>query len=117
MNEFIKPITSDKIIRWTIIISLLILLLTLIIIAFYYTSLPPLVPVFNQLPWGSERLGNTWMLFFPPFTALIIILGNIIFTKYIYEKMPLIARMLHTTGLLISIFSIIFIFRSIQLII
>ncbi len=117
MNEFIKPIVNDKIIRWTVIISGIFLILSIALIIIFFSTLPPLMPLFNQLPWGERRLAPTWMFFLPVLTSLFIIFMNIIMTRYIYEKMPLIARMLHTTGFLVSLFTIIFVFRTIRLII
>jgi len=117
MNEFIKPILLDKIIRLTLLISLGLLFLSLLIVGIFYTSLPPFIPLFNQMPWGEARLAPTWMFFLLPAVTIFIAILNIAITKFIYEKMPLVARMLHTTTLLLSIFTIIFIFRSIRLII
>ena len=117
MKSFINFIRSDKIILRGTLISLALLTLHLLTLLFFYRLLPPLVPVYNQLPWGTERLGGRFELFIPFFIAAALILINIILMKLWYSKSPLLSRILGVTTLLINILAIIFSMRIIQLII
>lgn len=75
------------------------------------------MPLYNQMPWGEGRLGTTIELFLLPLFAAIILLCNSVFARFIYQKMPLVARALSVTSLLIAIITVIFIFRTIQLVV
>ena len=117
MNEFIKHISSDRILSYGVILSLIILFITLMYIAVFYPSLPPVLPIFNQLPWGVARLGGKIQIFLPTLLVFAIIIINIIFARFIYERMPLTTRMLYITTTLLSFFTLYFTIRIIQLII
>ena len=116
MKNLISHIISDKILRWSSILSLLFILLTLIIVIIAYRNLPPLIPLYNQMPWVEARLGRAPELFIPPTIAFSVFLINVIFSQSAYTKMPLVARMLCVTSFLISLIMSIFIIRTIQLI-
>ena len=115
MNGFIKTIAADKIIRLGAMISVGLLFLTLIYIGFFYRFLPPVVPIYNQMPWGEDRLGGKLELFLLPIIALAVFISNTIFSSYLYERMPLISRALAITSFLISLITTIFVFRTVQL--
>lgn len=116
MNGFIKFLSSDRTIWLSIIASLICIILSLFLIVLFYHNLPPLIPLFNQLPWGTDRLVDKLGLTIPCLIGLGIIISNAIVTKYVYEKMPITARMLNITTLLIALLSLVFVFRTIQLI-
>src|SRR6266496_1061063 len=65
MKELFKYAKIDKIIRLSLQISVVLLLCAFIYSVFSYFSLPPLLPLFNQLPWGEERLGQRFEIFLP----------------------------------------------------
>jgi len=116
MNGLIKQLSIDKTIWWSTLLSVFLLLLSLLLVLFFYQSLPPLIPLFNQLPWGIERLGPKINLLFPIILTLILLLCNTALTKYIYERMVITTRMLSITSLLASLITLIFIARTIQII-
>lgn len=116
MKSFINNIRADK---WTFrgfSISLVIAFLTILFIILNYASLPPLIPIFNQLPWGTQRLTQTPGIFIPIVCFGIIFLINIIFTSFVYSKNPLIARIVSATTFIISILNFLFIIRTILII-
>jgi len=116
MNGLIKFLSSDRTIWFSILISLSLLLICLLLAGLFYRNLPPLIPLFNQLPWGTDRLIGKLGLFIPICVSIGIVILNAFATRYIYEKMPIAARMLNVTGFLISILTLFFVFRTIQLI-
>ena len=116
MNGFIKFLSNDRTIWFSIIGSLIILFISLILTVIIYYNLPPLLPVFNQLPWGVDRLVGKLGLFIPIITSLVLVGINLLITHYIYSKIPIVTRMLSVTGFLISLLTFIFILRSVLLI-
>ena len=117
MKGFIKIIASDKIIRWGTLFSGGIILVVLIYGAVIYHNLPPVLPLYNQMPWGEDRLGTKPEFFILPGMALIVLVGNTILSAAVYERMPLVSRALTITCLLVSLVIGIFIFRTFQLLI
>ena len=117
MKKFLTEITNDKITSRGFSISLILSLFTILFIAVYFKSLPPLLPVFNQLPWGNERLTPSWGIFIPIIVFGLIFVFNLIFATIIYSKNPLIARFIAATTLLLSVINFLYIIRTIFLII
>lgn len=117
MKDFLNNIRSDKTTRLIFIANFLLIIITLILIGFYYRNFPPFIPIFNQLPWGEQRLGSTITIFIPPLISLFIFILNIIITSLTYEKIPLVARMVAVVSFLVGILVFLFIIKIIQLVI
>lgn len=117
MKKFLTDIKADKITSRGFTISFILSLITVIFILIYFKSLPPLIPIFNQLPWGNLRLTPTLGIFIPLITFSVIFVFNLIFSSIIYSKNPLIARFIAATTLLLSVINFLFIIRTIYLII
>ncbi len=117
MNVFFKVFTSDRIIFWTTVLSFFLLLISFALILFFYQKLPPFIPIFNQKPWGMERLGNKEQFFFPSSIAFLAFITNLILSVNIYPKNPLLSRILSVTNLLIALLTELFLTRTIQVII
>lgn len=116
MKEFFKDIRGDKTITFAFLIDILFIFLTIAYILFFYGKLPPFVPIFNQLPWGEQRLGPTITIFIPVLIAFLIFIINIFISTFIYKNIPLISRMFAAISLLIGILTFLFIIRTITLI-
>lgn len=56
------------------------------ILTFFFTKLPPEVPLFYSRPWGEEQLTNPVMLWLLPGTNLIIFLGCFLLGKVLNEE-------------------------------
>ena len=116
MKDLFKYAKTDKIIKLSLQASGALLLSELIYTLVVYFSLPPLVPLFNQLPWGEERLGQRIEIFLPVIIALIFLLINLLLLNKLYERLPLISRILSITTLLISVLSFIFTIQTLHII-
>ena len=116
MKVFFKDVINDKITRLGFMCAFGIVLISLVFVLFYYNRLPPFIPIFNQLPWGEQRLGGTLTIFIPASIALLILIINLIISELVYKKIPLVSRMLAVTSLLISILTFLFVFKTILLI-
>ncbi len=116
MKKFFKYLREDKLLFRLFILAFLLISFTFIYAIINYSKLPPLLPVFNQLPWGQERLSITLGIFIPPFLVLIIFIFNIFASAFIYPRSPLLSRMFAVTSFLISLLTFLFIFRTVVLI-
>ena len=116
MKEFFKDIIHDKTITLAFLINIFFIITAIIFILFSYGNLPPFLPIFNQLPWGEQRLGSTIMIFIPVLVALLILVMNLFISAGIYKKIPIIARMLTAISLLTGILTFLFVVKTITLI-
>jgi hypothetical protein len=117
MKNPFRNIRQDRLVSRLFIMSLILIVLTVIFILLNYTKLPPLLPIFNQLPWGERRLSETPGIFIPSLVAVFILIMNVIASSFIYPSSPLIARILAVTSFLTSLLTLLFVFRTILLII
>lgn len=117
MNGAYKLVLTDKIIKTGMFASAIIIAVELIYIGFLFLSLPPLLPVFNQLPWGPERLGPKISIFIPTGLTFAFLVLNFFAIARLHEQSPLLSRIISITTLLISVLSLIFVFRTLQLIV
>ena len=117
MKELIKHIKSDKIIKWGIIVASAILIIETVYVLITYTSLPPFLPLFNQMPWGESRLGAKIEIFLPILITVAFFIVNIILIARLYTSMPLASRIISITTLLITVLSCIFVTRTLLLIV
>ncbi len=116
MKEFFKNIKNDRLTSRGYYLTFFLNILTIIYALFYLNSLPPFIPLFNQLPWGEKRLITSIGIFLPIFVAIAISLFNLFFSTFIYKKNPLIPRIFTLTSLLISILTLLFVIRTIQIV-
>lgn len=111
MNTSIKGLLVDKIISISLWVSISFYIISLGIIALTYSHLPPFLPIYNKLAWGYARLGHTYEIIIPVGIPILLSFLNIMIAKFIYAKMPLLARFLFLVTLLISLFTFIFIIK------
>jgi|SRR5581483_7471495 len=117
MKELFSNLKSDRIIYQIAQIILAVNLLGVLIIILFFGKLPPFTPLFNQMPWGEQRIAPTIFIFLPSVLSLIIFAANIFFASYLYRKNPLIARLFSITSFLVSVLVLIFIIRTIHTVI
>ncbi len=117
MKNLINNIKADKLALRGFLVSLLLTLLAILYIAINYKSLPQLVPVFNQLPWGNDRLVPTVGIFIPVAVFAAIFVFNILFTSIVYSHNPLIARIVAAVTLILAMMNLLYIIRTVMRII
>ena len=117
MKNLINNIKSDRITLRGFILSFLLGIITFVYILIYYKRLPPFIPIFNQLPWGEQRFTQASGIFITLIIFSAIFVFNLILSSFVYDKSPLIARILAATTLLLGIINFIFIIRTILIII
>lgn len=117
MKDAKTILLSDKIFFWSFIIISACNLAMLGILGFFYRSFPPLVPLYNQMPWGEQRLVSTPFIFLPFGISLILLVVNFTSAFIIYTKFPLLARILAITSFLTTVLSLLLTIRTVQLIV
>ena len=116
MKKFFEHIKIDKTIYYTFISSSVIFFFTILLVAIEYRNLPPVLPLFNQLPWGESRLGEKNQLLIPISIVLVVGITNSIVSSFVYNSQPLITRILFITMFLVSLFTLLFIIRTFLLV-
>lgn len=116
MKESFRRIRDDRILVRFFGGAFFILAITLIYILLVFRNLPPVLPVFNQLPWGDQRLGPTWAIFLPDLLVFLIFIVNLVIAGVIYPKTPLLSRMLAVTSFVASFLTFLFIIRTVQIV-
>lgn len=117
MNANFKQLFLDKIILGSILGGVFFSLLHLLFLLAFLQRLPLFVPLFNQMPWGEERLATKAQTFIPLLIATGVLIGNCVLSAVLYQKMPLIARFLCLTGFLVTLLAFIVIIRTVLIII
>lgn len=92
MKEKFRLMLSDQFVRISLILSVLFIIPSIVIIIASFKSLPPLIPFFNSMPWGEERLASSGIVIFMPILLVVIIISNILQAVFTYKKYVLIAR-------------------------
>lgn len=113
MNASIKEMLADKIIVGCLSITGFILLFHIFFVVYFFSKLPPFIPIFNQMPWGDTRIALKPYIALPILITLVIGLVNIGMSIFLYKKIPLISRFLTITWLLISLLTILITIRTI----
>lgn len=114
MKEFFRNLKEDKLLIRGSVINLSLIVLSLGYIFLYYAKLPPFIPLFNQMPWGIDRITRTAWIFILPGISLLIFYINLFFSSFFYKKNPLIARLFSATSFFISVLTFLFIVRTIH---
>jgi len=119
MKEIFKKteaIRNDRITFRGFLGSFILTGISMLYILLFYRKLPPLIPIFNQLPWGEERIIGTPFIFLPVIVSLFISVFNLFYASFVYEKSPLIGRVFAAISFSISSLTFIFIIRTIQIV-
>lgn len=100
MKENFREVIHDKLIRITSGASVVLLVGLILTFFLFQQKLPPVVPFFNSLPWGVERLAPvSAVMLVPPVLIAIFLLNNLL-TVALYKRHTLVARILSFNALL-----------------
>ncbi|MCL5970410.1 MAG: hypothetical protein M1450_02845 [Patescibacteria group bacterium] len=116
MKEFFKDVKNDKLTFRLFILTLVFVLIPLPYILFFYRNLPPYIPVFNQLSWGAQRLAPPFGIFIPSVISILMLIVNLVLSSILYKKTPLVSRMLAVISFIVALLTLLFIFRTIQIV-
>lgn len=114
MNVLFKDLRQDKLLERGYLLTFSLITLSLFYTLLYIRELPPFIPIFNQMPWGEQRIAPTFWIFLIPLFSIVVSLGNLIFSSSVYKKNVLIARLFCVTSFLFSVLSFLFIVRTVH---
>ncbi len=117
MSGSFKFLFKDSIILWSFWLTILFIVLAIAIVALAFFHLPPVIPLYNKMAWGYERLGTRYEVALPLSLPILFFIMNIFFGRYVQEKVPLLARFLFMTGLSLALFTCIFMIKMILVVI
>lgn len=112
----LRVMFTDRVLSWSFFTTCVLLLLFAVFVGFTYQNLPPFIPLYNQMPWGEARLGLQPFIFLPLGITVSIFMVNTLFSSILYLKVPLLSRLLAVTTLLLSFIALLFIIRTILII-
>lgn len=92
MKEKFNLLLQDQFVRISLLLSLLFIVPLVLLIIFSYSKLPPLIPFFNSMPWGEERLYFSKITILLPLLLLIVFILNILQAVFVYKKYVLLSR-------------------------
>ncbi len=101
MSSNIKILFLDKGIKYAIFLSIILLLLEIVSLIFFYKKFPPIIPLFNSLAWGKDRLALSIVIFSVPIFLIVVHAVNIISAGFFYRKHALLSRMIIVNLLLV----------------
>lgn len=116
MKKFFKYIIRDKTARFGFLGAFILSILVFFYILLTYKNLSPFIPIFNQLPWGEQRLGVTLTIFIPLLIDWVIIVFNLFISAIIYQKMPLVSRMIAMTTFIVTLLTFLFVVKTVVLV-
>ena len=96
---------KDRIIKKSFWLALLFLGGQISTLIFFWTSLPPQLPLFYNRPWGQDQLVGPTFLIILPLASFLVSFLNLIFASLIPEEQILASRLL-------TIFAAVFNFLS-----
>lgn len=116
MKDLFKSVRADSIGVWSFWLSVFLFGLVFVGVFLVWKAIPPFLPLYNHMPWGYQRLGHSFEIFFPIVCGLGIVILNIFLASSFRVTYPLLARFLFIANVGIGFFTIVFFLRLLQII-
>lgn len=101
----ITPIVSKRLFRIIFFLPPLLSIGTTVLILFFFSQLPPQIPLYYSRPWGEDQLTQPLYLFLLPMGSLVwYIITAILITVETYQY-RVFAQLLFIFSALVSLFS------------
>ena len=113
MREGLKILLSDR----GFSLAILFTLIGFMVFIIHAWSLPPVVPLFYNRPWGTSQLGTPLELFLLLVSSTCVFLANVVVAARMYKKNVLLARILIWVSALISLLATTAVVRTILLLV
>ena len=98
-------------------LAIFLFLAQIVLIIWFYSQLPPQIPLFFSRPWGQLWLTSSSSIFILPLFSLITLLINYFLALYFHLKKPLLSQLLVLFGSIISLFSTVSVLKIISLVV
>lgn len=103
MKEDLKKLLSDRGNKYAVFLALGLIFLGLTLFLIKVWSLPPLVPLFYNRPWGLSQLTEPNKVLFFLLFALGTVILNVVFSLRLSKEIVLLTRILLWVSVLISL--------------
>lgn len=117
MLKTLSYLTNDKGLKFAFWSNFAILGVQLLLIVISYKTLPPIIPLYLQRPWGLAQVTGKIYLFLIPGLVLGLAVLNTFLSLYFYSESPLVSRILLWGQLLFSCLTTIAMLKIIFLVI
>ena len=117
MKKSFENLLGDPLCLWGVSFSLLFLFLSAIFLGLFWSRIPPQVPLFFSRPWGEEQLASKNQILLLPSLTLAFFFFNFLSAVKVFDKEPLLSRILVITSTVLVFIFIYGLFRIITLII
>lgn len=107
MKNNFNFLLQDRITKLSIFSAITIFVVYIVTVTASYAMLPPVIPLFNSLPWGSARLASAYFVFVFPILFFLIFIFNNFIAGRMYKKHVLAARIFSFNSLLVVILGLI----------
>jgi len=104
-SEAWKLIKSNWVISWVTKCVIGFTVLSLLAIAWRWNRLPPLVPLWYSLPWGTDQLTPPLTLLILPLGALVIYLINLLLSMYVTAEYLIFTQILYVSSFMVNLLS------------
>lgn len=107
---------ADKLSVMPLLVSFFLSFLIVVIFLFFYSKLPPKLPLFYSLPWGSSQLSSKQQFFLLPGLIVLITIINTFLASQLHPLQMVLRRILTLSLLVIALvitvtaFKILFLF-------
>lgn len=116
MGEKLSLLLSDRINRYAFFSSIGVIVVGLTFFLINVWTLPPLVPIFYNRPWGLPQLGSPIHLLLLIFASIAVFVLNITIALAFQRNVILLSRILLWIAVLVSLLSTTAVFRVILLV-
>ena len=112
LGQFWQQKNNGRILRWNVFF----ICLQIGLLAWKFINLPPQVPLYYSLPWGSSQLVNSSSLFLLPTISVVILFIDNLFSVSFFKNFKLLSLFSIITSLVISFFLTVTLFKIVFLI-
>lgn len=106
--EFLRSIRHDNwFVRSAQKLSLIAFVTSVILLLWRFSTLPPLIPLWYNKPWGADRLAHPLWLALLPLGNFLILIINAIAGRTLPHDMLMFNQVLAATAFLVAILSLV----------
>lgn len=116
MKQELTALLADRVNKYGFFSSLTLIGIGCIAFLIKVWSLPPLLPLFYNRPWGIPQLGSPLQLFFLLLSGLLILIVNTTAALKLYKSVVLLSRILLWVSVLVSLLATTAVIRIILLV-
>ena len=100
-SKIAQVLWQDDLARHHFVAGAFFCLANFLVLAFFWTKLPPQIPLFYSHPWGEEQLATPAFLFLLPGLSLLVLILNL-FLGILFAEEKIILKFLTVSSFIIA---------------